>query len=133
VNLLDENIPLDQHDILEAHRLHCRAIGREISRFSVGDEDIIALLHRLKQPTFFTRDEHFFKRRLCHAGYCLVWLDVRPTEAADFVRRFLSHPRFNTKAKRMGIVARVHHDGIQAWKRDRDGLQAAGWSADAQL
>jgi hypothetical protein len=44
-----------------------------------------------------------------------------------FIRRVLRHPRFGTKASRMGIVARVHHDGIEFWQRNRPGSQRVAW------
>jgi hypothetical protein len=66
VNVLDENIPLDQRDLLRTWGVHCRVIGQDIAPISIGDDNILALLHRLKQPTLFTRDEDFFKHRLCH-------------------------------------------------------------------
>ena len=127
MNLLDENIPTDQRDILAAWGVRSRIIGVDLSYLSVGDDNIISLLHHLKQPTLFTRDEHFFKRSLCHAGYCLVWLDLQPTEAAEYVRRFLRHDRFETKAKRMGVVARAHHDGIQFYFRGQTRRNQVGW------
>ncbi|MBI2925146.1 MAG: hypothetical protein HYY24_05505 [Verrucomicrobia bacterium] len=127
MNLLDENIPLDQRDLLRSWGIHCRLIGHDISESSVSDDNIITLLHQLKQPTLFTRDEDFFQRRLCHLGYALIWLDAAPAEAAMFVRRFLRHPRFRTKAQRMGIVVRVHHDGVQFWQRKQAGLQRLTW------
>ena len=40
------------------------------------DPDIMVLLHALSRPTFFTLDHGFFKRELCHASYCLVYLQV---------------------------------------------------------
>ncbi len=129
MNLVDENIPLDQRDILRAWGVHCRVIGQDIAELSIGDDNIISLLHRLKLPTLFTRDEDFFKRELCHSGYALVWLDAAPAESAMFIRRFLRHPRFQTKAQRMGVAARVHHDGVQFWQRNRAALQRAGWVA----
>ncbi len=103
-------------------------IGQEIARLSIGDDNILALLHRLKQPTFFTRDEHFFNRRLCHPNYALVWVDAAAEEAAMFIGRVLRHPRFMTKASRMGIVVRAHHDGLQFWKWPKDALQRVNWS-----
>jgi len=127
VNLLDENIPLDQGELLEGWGIRCRMIGQNLARSSIGDDNILTLLHRLKQPTFFSRDRHFFQRPLCHGGYALVWLDLVPEEAALFVRRFLAHPCFRTKALRLGVVARVHHDGIHFWQRNRQGLQRVGW------
>ena len=80
MNLLDENIPLDQQDILTAWGIRCRAIGVDLSYLSVGDDNILSLLRHLKQPTLFTRDEHFFNRPSRHDGYCLVWLDFKPSE-----------------------------------------------------
>ena len=90
MNLLDENIPFEQRDLLEAWGIRCRVIGQDIAELSIADENIIALMHHLKQPTLFTRDEHFFNRRLCHAAYGLVWLDAVPEEAAFFIRRLSS-------------------------------------------
>lgn len=129
MNLLDENIPLEQRDLLRAWSVHCRVIGQEIAQLSISDDNIIVLLHRLKSVTLFTRDEDFFKRELCHAAYGLVWLDVAPEETALFARRFLRHPLFRTKASRMGMVARVHHDGIHCWQRKRASLQSVKWEA----
>lgn len=129
MNVLDENIPLEQRDLLRAWGIHCRAIGQELAQLSIGDDNIIALLHQLKQPTLFTRDKDFFKPDLCHPAYALAWLDAAPEEAAMLVRRFLRQPRFRTKAARMGIVARVHQDGIHFWQRHRSVLQRAGWAA----
>ncbi|MCW5558305.1 MAG: hypothetical protein KIT22_10800 [Verrucomicrobiae bacterium] len=128
MNLLDENIPLEQRDLLRGWGVRCRVIGQDIASLSIGDDDIVVLLHRLKQPTLFTRDEDFFKRSLCHPAYALMWLDVAPEEAALFVRRLLHHPRFQTKAARLGIVARVHHDGIHFWQRRHAKLQQVGWA-----
>lgn len=130
MNLLDENIPLDQRDILRAQGVHCRVVGQDVAHLSMGDDNLISLLHRLKQPVLFTRDEHFFERRLCHSAYGLVWLNAAPEEAALFIRRFLRHVRFRTKVRRMGIVARVHHDGIQFWQRNQAALQRVGWPED---
>ena len=128
MNVLDENVPLDQRDLLRARGIHCRVIGQDIARLSIGDDDILLLLHRLKQPTLFTRDKDFFARPLCHPAYGLVWLDVAPDEAAMFIRRVLRHPRFSTKARRLGVVARASHDGLQFWQRNHAALQRAAWS-----
>ena len=62
------------------------------------DGDIIRLLHEWNRATFFMRDDDFFARRLCHQGYCLVYLDVGDDEVAEFVRRILRHREFNTRA-----------------------------------
>lgn len=79
------------------------------------DEEIIPFLHQLRRPTFFTLDDDFYKRQLCHAGYCLVFVGVGQYEAASFVRRFLRHKQFNTQAKPMGTVSRASQIGISVW------------------
>ncbi len=129
MNLLDENIPLEQRDLLQLWGFPCRVIGQDIAPRSIGDDNIVTLLHHLNQPTLFTRDLHFFRRHLCHPAYALAYLDLAPEESAVFIRQFLKHPQFKTKAHRMGVVARVHHDGIHFWRRDRPALQKAQWPA----
>lgn len=127
MNPLDENFPEDQRPLLRDWRVPHRQIGREISDYGVQDPNIIPLLHRLGQVTFFTQDEDFFKPRLCHKRYCLVWLDVKPGETASYVRRFLRHPALQTQAKRMGIVARVNTEGIHYWQRGQPGKISLHW------
>jgi hypothetical protein len=128
VKLLDENIPSDQRDLLQAWGVACRRIGHEAGPMSLGDDNILVLLHRMKRPTLFTRDQHFFEKRLAHPRYGLVWLDLAPEECAVFIRRFLRHSRFRTDASRMGLVARVHHDGVHFWQRHRPHLQFVPWA-----
>ena len=125
VNLLDANIPREQRDLLRAWGIHCRIIGQDIACSNIGDDNIIVLLHRLKQPTLFTRDADFCKPDLLHAGYGLVWLDAAPEEAAMLVRRFLHHPQFRTKARRMGRVIRLHPDAIHFLERNQGELRHA--------
>jgi len=127
LNLLDENFPVDQAVVLREWRIQCRQIGRDLSRFGVQDPEIIPLLHRLKRVTLFTQDQDFFKRRLCHPAYCLVWLDVKPGEAAFYVRRFLRHPEVDSRTKRMGIVARVSVQGLWCWRHKGTGKAFLAW------
>lgn len=127
MNLLDENFPIDQAAILRQWRIQCRQIGRDISHFGVQDPDVIPLLHRLKRVTLFTQDQDFFKQRLSHPAYCLVWLDVKPGEAAYYLRRLLRHPAFDTRAKRMGVVARANVQGLWCWRHKRTGKTFLPW------
>ena len=127
MNLLDENFPHDQRHLLQEWRIPFRQIGREFLPSGVQDSDIIPLLHKHRGTTFFTQDGDFFKEGLCHTAYCLVFLDVWADDTVFFVRRLLSHPRFKTKADRMGIVARVRHDGLQFWQRNHAALQRVAW------
>jgi hypothetical protein len=127
VNILDENIIDNQRRQLMSWRMRIHQIGFEIGRKGMKDREIIPFLHQLKQPTFFTRDDDFYERRLCHAGYCLVYLDIRKEEVATFVRRVLRHEAFKTKAKRMGKVIRVSHVGLSVWNLHAEKEEHLDW------
>ena len=105
--VLDENVPAAQRQLLRNWRVHFRVVGSDVAFYGTKDENLIPVLHRLPNPTFFTLDRDFHRRDLAHPGYCLVWLDVRGKQAAEFIRRFLRHPSFDTQARRMGVIARV--------------------------
>lgn len=85
------------------------------------------MLHRLRRPTFFTRDLDFYKPELRHPGYCLVYLDVLPDQVAKYIRRFLRHKSFRTQAQRMGKVVRVRHGGISYWQVKLEAERALSW------
>jgi hypothetical protein len=127
LNLLDENFPADQRLSLRRWRIPHRQLGAEVSHLGLKDDDIIPLLHRVGPVTFFTHDEDFFKHRLCHAAYCLVWLDVKEDDMAALVRRFLRHSAFVTQRKRMGTVARAHREAVHFWARGQPRLQTRFW------
>ena len=127
MNVLDENIVAQQCEQLRQWRIPFRQIGRDLSSHGTLDENLIPLLHQLPQPALFTHDGDFFKASLCHGHYALVYLDVADTEEAQFIRRFLKHPAFNTQAKRLGIVARVRVAGVQFWRKGQPGLHRVEW------
>ena len=129
MNLLDENFPEDQRSILRAWRIPFRQVGRDFSRSGIKDPDIIPLLHHQRRVTFFTLDKDFLEPALCHPAYGVAFLDVRADDAAHFVRCFLRHTRFDNVAKRMGVIARVHRDGIQFWQRNQAVPQRVSWPA----
>jgi hypothetical protein len=116
VNILDENIIESQRRLLRSWRIAIRHLGYNLGRQGIKDREVIPFLHRLRRPTFFTRDADFYERRLCHARYGLVQLAVRKDEVAVFVRRLLRHREFDTEAKRMGAVVRVAHVGLSVWR-----------------
>jgi hypothetical protein len=101
MNILDENVPDAQRDLLRSMRVSVRQIGIDVGRKGMGDEDIIPLLRRLD---------------------ALVYLDIERELVARFVRRLLNHPQFNTKVKRMGYVIRVSPSGLKVWgiRTDRE-------------
>jgi len=114
--ILDENILEGQRLLLDASRLAPRQIGVDIGRKGLKDEEIIVLLRRQRDATFFTRDAGFYMPNLRHRSYCLVVLSVGQNEVATFIRRFLRHPDFDTQAKRMGRVVRISHAGLAVWR-----------------
>jgi hypothetical protein len=128
MNLLDENIIEAQRQQLAQWRIHVHQIGVEIGAVGMDDrEEILPLLHRLRRPTFFTRDHDFYHPWLRHPNYCLVYLEVKPDEAALFIRRVLRHPHLRTQAQRMGKVVRVHQEGISFWQVRVDKQQKVAW------
>jgi hypothetical protein len=127
VNVLDENVTRDQADLLSHWGVRFRSISRDFRLQGTQDEEIVPFLLRLKQPTFLTRDEDFFARRLVHSRYCLAWLDVDAGQTAFFIRRFLLHPRFQTNAQRLGKVIWVAPRGFQYWSRTADRLTLVLW------
>jgi hypothetical protein len=118
VNVLDENIIDSQRQRLRQWRIAVRQVGHEVGRPGMKDQEIITLLHGLRRPTFFTRDDDYFAPRLCHSRYCLAYLAVAKDEVALFVRRFLRHQDFETVAKRMGVVVRLSQVGMVVWRGD---------------
>ena len=120
MNILDENIPKSQRQLLESWGIPVRQIGFNVGRRGLQDDEIVPFLHQQRRPTFFTRDGDFYDRRLCHAKYGVVYLAVEREEAAVFVRRLLRHPELNSMIKRMGTVIRVSRAGITGWRLHGD-------------
>jgi hypothetical protein len=90
----------------------------------------IMVFQVLKQVAYGTPwDRDFWKRELCLARYCRVFLDILEHEGdiAAAVRRLLRHPAFNTHAKRMGKVVRIHPGGVQYRQLGQQALQAVRW------
>jgi len=116
VNLLDENIPESQRQLLRGWRIPARQIGLDAEQKGIKDREIIPYLLQLHRVTFFTLDSGFYRRDLRHSRYCLVCLDVGKQEAASFIRRVLNHPELATVAQRMGVVMRVSSTGLVVWR-----------------
>lgn len=77
MNVLDENIIENQCQFLKSWRIPFRQIGTSLGQQEFKDKRIITLLHELNNPTFFTRDNDSYDRKLCHGGYCIVFLNVK--------------------------------------------------------
>ena len=127
MNLLDENIRHDQGEQLRKWRIPFRLLIRDLARPGIQDPDIIPLLHHGTCPTLFTHDQDYFKGALVHSAYCLVWLDLYDGDAAVFMRGFLRHAEFNSHAKRLGKVVRLHPHRITFWQVGKPSLQMREW------
>src|SRR5262245_64861438 len=74
VNILDENIIDSQRQRLRHWRIAVRHMGYDVGRQGMKDQEILTVLHSLRRPTFFTRDEDFYTPRFYHFRFCLVFL-----------------------------------------------------------
>lgn len=94
----------------------------------MSDEDIFPLLHRFHGVTFLTHDRDFSNPSACHASYCLVWLGVKQDLLAEYARRLLRHPKFNTTAKRMGKVLAVGAAGVTVFESHQRSPRKVDWT-----
>jgi len=125
--IIDENFPESQRQLLLSWRLNIRQIGIEVGRKGLQDDDIIPLLLKHKNPTFFSLDFDFYNRKLCHSKYCLAFLDFGQYESAIFIRRFLSNKDFDSQKKRMGKVIKISHSGLLVWSLNAEAPQKYYW------
>jgi hypothetical protein len=125
--VLDENIRGSHADLLRTQGIANRKIGADLTPKGTSDSDIIPILHRLKQPTFFTHDLDFWNPELLHASYCIVHLYVKPRDAAFYIRRFLRLPQFSTAAKRLGKVIQVRPAGLAVYRSCHGKPETSDW------
>jgi len=131
VIVLDENIVNGQRLLLESWNIAARQVGLDVGRKGVKDEEIVVLLRRLRQPTFFTRDLGFYDPALRHQHYTIVVAAVGQYELAAFVRRFLHHSEFATHANRAGKIVRIASSGIARWQLRRQQEMFVDWEIRA--
>ncbi len=125
---LDHNIIKEQAELLKRRRIHFRQIGMEIGLPSWDDQqEILRYLHSVKQATFFTRDKDFFRYRLRHSNYCLVFIDAPEYETAVFISKFLRRPNFKTKAKRCGKIVKLSQRVVTWWDSGKPQRQHLIW------
>jgi hypothetical protein len=72
--ILDENILDGQRLLLQTWRLAARQIGVNLGRKGLKDEEIVVLLRRQRNPTFFTRDAGFYQAALRAIAGIAWWL-----------------------------------------------------------
>lgn len=125
--ILDENISGDEEAKLVHWRIRCRVVGVDVAACGTDDADLIPLLLTLPRPTFLTHDQDFWDQSLQHADYCLAWLDTEESEQARYVRAFLRHSDFDTHAKRLGKVVRIHPSGLTFYDSRHSAAKQVGW------
>ncbi len=127
--VIDESISEIEVWRLREWRIAVRVIGEDLADKSISDENILSLLHRLKQPTLFTRDRDFWNAEFCHPRYALVYMDIPEHEGlvAAYIRRLLRHAEFDTNGKRLGKVIHVHQTGVKMWQRGTRTLKSIEW------
>jgi len=86
--VLEENILDGQRLLLEAWRIAVRQIGMDIGHKGLKDEEIIVLLRRRRNATFFTRDAGFYLPIHRNRSCCLVVAGVGQYEVATFIGAF---------------------------------------------
>lgn len=58
--MLDENITVATEKQLRRNHISVRFITEHFAPEGTADADLVPILHRLKQPTFFTHDWDFW-------------------------------------------------------------------------
>ena len=99
---------------LSATRLQALRPGEHIL-----DDRVPEILLTCHEPTFVTIDSDFWKRQLCHPGYCIVFVEVdfrRQQQVPGLLRKLFRHPGFNSRSQRMGKVIRVRASGVWYWE-----------------
>ncbi len=125
--ILDESVPENQRERLREWRIAVRHLGYEIERKGIKDDEIIPFLLQQRRPTFVTLDGDFYKRRLCHPRYCLVYLEAQPSRAAALLHSLIRLRELDTESKRMGKVIRVSEAGISIWKLHAEKEERIAW------
>lgn len=116
-------------------QIYSAAIAAEIARWYPGkiislkelrpeslvkDDAVDILLRAVPSPTFATINiTDFWKQMKADARFCIVCVELpqsRTRELAQLLRRFLSRPEFNTKKKRMDVVALLRPTRIEFYR-----------------
>jgi hypothetical protein len=86
------------------------------------DDRVPHLLLSLNKPTFVTIDHGFWKRRLCHPGYGILYFALskeKQERLPPLLRRLFRLAEFRTRTARMGKVARVGISVVTYWEADK--------------
>jgi hypothetical protein len=117
--LLDEH--LSRTEVLMPLRRWTTAQKIEdlVSDETLKDDRIFQILRNQKQPTFVTLDAGFFYRRYRDRRYCIIYFVLLRQEQSRLprlLRQLFRLQEFNTKAARMGKIARVSGEKVEFWQ-----------------
>lgn len=109
MNLLDENFPDDQRDLLRRLGVPVRQIGCEVGNFGMCDDEIIPLLHRLGGVIFIKLVVLFSSRRPRRSADPALHVAAEATMRAVSFHRLVPLPcvggyRFATAGKPAAIA-----------------------------
>jgi len=108
--LIDEHLDYWKVTQIIGRWISAEQIGFEFGQKSLPDDNIRAILRRLKRRTFITIDKGFYKREFCDKHYCIILFDlslVREDEVPALLRKLFHLPEFRNSKSRMGKVVRV--------------------------
>ncbi len=83
------------------------------------DERVPQILLTCHEPNFITIDSDFWTPKLCHTGYCIIYIEIddrRQQEIPRLLRRLFRDGRFKSQKQRLGTVIRVSRVGISFWE-----------------
>ncbi|NUO80069.1 hypothetical protein HUU05_08335 [candidate division KSB1 bacterium] len=118
----------NQLERLQRWHIPAKKVGRDIGVKGMDDEhQIVPMIRTFARITFFTHDLGFCGSKFCHERYCIVVLRVDRYKAADYIRRFLKHPEFQTHNQRLGWVFEVYPTFIKGWRVGKNGEKTFRW------
>ncbi len=114
-HILDEHVIASHAEEIRKKVPSVAQIGTDWGETGWDDiEQIVPHLHHSK-ATFHTLDEDFFKRRLLHNDYCIIFYDVSLKDFVECVQKILRHPLFDTHSKRLSKIIKVRITHITYW------------------
>lgn len=114
---------------ITAQRLQSLRPGEKIL-----DDRVPEILCTLERPTFVTIDQGFWHSRWCHPGYCILYFALREDQQKQLpglLRALFRRPEFQTRAARMGKVARISSAQIDYWEYSKPRPTRIPWTDPA--
>ena len=130
--VLDEQIhgPRIRSPISKWYKGQVISIRELRSASTIHDDAIPNLLRTVSQPTFVTINGSDFWLKINadkrFAVVCIELTNERAFQSPYWLRRFLSFSEFDTKAKRMGLIALLRPTRIEFYRANRK-IETMNW------